>query len=30
MGHWVDTAISVLKSKEIGERIANVVKAPKS
>lgn len=30
MGQRVDTAISVLKSKEIGERIANVVKSPKS
>lgn len=30
MSCWVDAELSILKSKKIGERIANVVKAAKS
>ena len=30
MSCWVDAELSILKSKNIGERIANVVKAAKS
>lgn len=30
MSCWVDPELSILKSKKIGERIANVAKAAKS
>jgi hypothetical protein len=30
MSRWVDAALSILFSKEVGELIANVVKAAKS